>query len=360
MVWKIGSVGPQGSGKTRTIMEVCNQLIENKYLWEEEENLAGTTIVKPFTILIDNKKLIIADNPGQNSLEMVRKSVAQSGADYTGILIFVDSLQFNFREIGLFHAMSIANYVKQEGLPVALITTKADLIQRFFQSDLLTRICYILESGVQNIFDGQNIPYFDRTRKLHSEFILHINDGWIPFLELEQVLINALEYNINPLNVPGFTMMNVRLFARSILLGYCQFYKEKHPDFIQQYPIFNALYSDYDFINSLNYNRPSAMETGTPWRFIAAQSKSKFVDKNEPPFQQSAFYANNIEFVLKNYCLASPTRHMVYEGELRQKVFDMGWKFIGSTFTDSITPGGIQNSINIIYKLAEAAEEYSK
>jgi GTPase SAR1 family protein len=357
LVIKIGSVGPQGSGKTRSIISINNFLSSNEYSWEEEEHLIGTTVVMPYTLTINKKKVIIADNPGQNSLEMVRKSVAQSGADYSGLIIFIDAIQFNFRGIGILHAESIAEYIKRQSLPVALITTKADLIQRFFQSDLLSRICYTLEHAVQNCVNGQKVPYFDKVRNIEVEFELRIENGWINFLQLEQLLVNALDRQFSIQIIPGFTTINIRLFVRSLLLGYCQYYKEQYPDYIQQFPVFNSLYDDKELINSLNYNRPSAIEFSTEWKVIASQSRTAITNKNEPPFQQSAFFANNIDYVLRQYCLATPTKAIEWQGRVRQKILDKGWNLVGNTFTDCITPGGIQNIIKIISDLNYVIEE---
>ncbi|MFW9930156.1 MAG: hypothetical protein ACFFD1_12245 [Candidatus Thorarchaeota archaeon] len=355
MIKKLLAVGPQGSGKTRAIMEVSN-FLNNKiqYSWDEESNLKGTNVVVPYSLsLSDEEKLIIADNPGQNSLEMVRKSVAQSGANYNGIIIFTDAIQFNFREIGFIHAASISQYLKQDGLPVIMITTKADLIQRFYQANLLNKICSTLENVVQNCYQGQKISYYDRVREKEDYFELTVSNDWILFTEIEQLLINALDEEFSTAKISGITPMNIRLMVRSLLLGYCEFYKEKHFDYIKQYPIFNAIYDDDELINSLNYNRPSAKETVTPWRYLAAQSKSKIVNKNEIPFQKSAFLSKNIEYVFREYCFAIPTKHMEFEGIIRQKAYNKKWHFIGSTFTDSLTSKGIRNTAILIEKLCE-------
>ena len=101
---KFACVGQGGSGKTRTVVEVTNYLSEtNEILWSEESNLAGTLTVTPYSFTLpansvnsENYKIIVADNPGQNSLEMVRLSVARAGSDYAGIIIFADALSWNF------------------------------------------------------------------------------------------------------------------------------------------------------------------------------------------------------------------------------------------------------------------------
>lgn len=357
MVIKIGSVGPQGSGKTRTLLEINNFLSGNQNSWQEEEQISGTTVVMPYTLTINKKKVIIADNPGQNSLEMVRKSVAQSGADYSGIIIFIDAIQFNFREIGMLHATSIAEYVKLKELPVAIITTKADLINHFFQSVLLSKICYTIESAVQNCQSGQKVPFFNRIRNAGMTFDISINNGWISFLQLEQLIVNALDLQFSTQYVPGFTKMNIRLFVRSLLLGYCQYYREQYPDYIQKFPVFNSLYNDTELINSLNYNRPTATETSTEWKVIASQSRTAITSKNEPPFQQSAFFANNIDYVLRHYCLATPTKAIEWQGKVRQRIMEKGWHLVGNTFTDCVSLQGIQSILKIINDLSFIIEE---
>lgn len=356
-IGKFAAVGMGGAGKTRAVLEIANYLSgEKKYSWLEEENIAGTMTVTPYSFVLPskNKKIIIADNPGQNSLELVRISVAKSGGDYKGILIFADALGWNFNEIGIIHAESIAQYLNTEDLPVAFITSKADMIIKMQQTGLLTDIAQAISDAIVLSFDKMNIPFFDRVHKRMSSFSLRINSGWIPFTHIEQILINQLDEKFAE-RVEGFTYMNRRLLSRSLLLGFCNYYKKEYPEYISKYPIFNAI--DENLINSLNYHRPSAMETDTPWNVLAAQSRSGITTKNEIPFRIDAFDESSIEYVLRNFCLGTQSRHYQLEGEMRKRALDNGWKFVASAYTDSLSTPGIERSVKCIEKLVNEADK---
>lgn len=358
---KFAAVGQGGSGKTRTVAEVTNYLSEtNKILWSEESNLAGTLTVTPYSFTLpankvnsENYKIIIADNPGQNSLELVRLSVARAGSDYAGIIIFADALSWNFREVGILHAESIAKYLNAKDLPVAFITTKADMIIKFQQSNLLHEIIFVMANAIQNIQDDSIIPFYNRVKNRQESFKFNQNNGWLPFTQLEQTLINAVDQEFFD-NSTGFTTMNRRILVRSLLLGFCDYYRKEYPEYIKEYPIFNAI--DANLINSLNYHRPSAFETETPWKVLAAQSRSGVTTKNEIPFRKDAFDESSIEYVLRNFCLGTQSRHYETEGQMRARAFENGWKFVTSAYTDSVSNAGLERTIECIKKLALEAD----
>lgn len=363
-IGKFATVGMGGSGKTRAVMEIANYLEgeKPKYRWNEEANISGTLTVTPYSITLpgkkfsSGKKIILADNPGQNSLELVRLSVAKSGANYKGILIFADALGWNFSEIGIIHAESIAKFLKTKDLPVAFITSKADMIIKFQQTGLLNDITKVISDAVSLTFDKMNIPYFDRVHNRNSSFELTVQDGWIPFTHLEQVLVNELDAKFAD-TLDGFSYMNRRLFVRSLLLGYCNYYKREYPEYIHQYPVFNAI--DDDLLNSLNYHRPSAFETNTPWRVLAAQSKSGITTKNEIPFRQDIFSdPGSILYVVNNFCLGTQSRHYQLEGQMRERAENNGWEFVASAFTDSISKPGIERSVKCLEKLVDEADKH--
>lgn len=360
-IGKFAVVGMGGAGKTRAVIEIANFLAgQDKYSWKEEENVAGTLTVTPYSMEVSGKKkIILADNPGQNSLELVRLSVAKSGGDYKGILIFADALGWNFKNVGITHAESIAKYLNSADLPVAFITAKADMIIRFQQTGILKDIALVISDAVTLTFDKMIVPYKNRVKNIDTFFELRISDGeWILFTQLEQVIVNELDKKFSD-NIEGFTYMNRRLFVRSLLLGFCEYYRKEFPEYIAQYPVFNAI--DDNLLNSLNYHRPSAMETDTPWKVLAAMSRSGVTTKFEIPFRQVAFTAESIEYVLNNFCLGTQSRHYQLEGEMRKRAEINGWKFVASAYTDSISKPGIERSLRCLIKLVdESSKLYGK
>ena len=71
-IGKIGAIGTQASGKTRALMAVANFTSRKSiYSWDEDDNIAGTNTVQPYTVEFSNiaRRVVLDDNPGQNSLE---------------------------------------------------------------------------------------------------------------------------------------------------------------------------------------------------------------------------------------------------------------------------------------------------
>ena len=129
---KIGVIGSQASGKTRALMAIANFTSRKPvYSWEEEKNLSGTISVQPFTVDFPNTKtrVVLVDNPGQNSLENLRISVARSGGIYRGLIVFVDSIGWNFSNVSLWQTKSISDALGNPELPILLLLTKTDLIK---------------------------------------------------------------------------------------------------------------------------------------------------------------------------------------------------------------------------------------
>lgn len=339
-VGKVAVVGAGGAGKTRMLNTIVNILTNNKFPWDEEANLAGTLVVTPYSVIfplpnVQPVKVIFADNPGQNSLETMRLSSAKAGSGYKAIIIVLDSTAWNFRSIGILHAESLARYINGEKINIAIISSKSDL------SELLTNmyntiIAQTLEKAIENITPYMPVPYYNRTIRERDSFRLTINDDWIPFTQLEQYFVNALEHELKN---AAFTPMNIRLLVRSLLLGYCNYYTEHYPDFLK-HAAFNAI--DDQLVNSLNYYRPTSYETQTPWRVLAAQSILGITGKNEIPFHRSAFKSSNILFVLQNYVIGQYSNHIEFIEQIKES--HPNWEIIDNTYTNITNREGLENT----------------
>ena len=69
-IGKLGLLGTVGSGKTKFIKLLAN--LANKrivYNYDETEEANGTLNAQPYSLpLINNERILIIDNPGQNSI----------------------------------------------------------------------------------------------------------------------------------------------------------------------------------------------------------------------------------------------------------------------------------------------------
>ncbi|HKZ41503.1 MAG TPA: hypothetical protein VJ044_11105, partial [Candidatus Hodarchaeales archaeon] len=115
------------------------------------------------------------------------------------------------------------------------------------------------------------------------------------------------------------------------LLGFCEYYRQFHPDSLH-HPVFNAI--DDNLVYALNYFRPTAYEVNVNW-FQMTRTTQKY----EIPFHITAFSASNIMFVFQNYVLAKNYHHSDFVQEMRK--LHPNWDIIDSLYTSSITFDGL-------------------
>jgi signal recognition particle receptor subunit beta len=292
-------LGQGGSGKTRAIQQIANELAgKDLYPWSEEKNIAGTLTVTPYALKTPSGiQVVMNDNPGQSSLDLVRQSVAMAGANYAGIVIFTDSTAWNFKEIGVQHAKLISQYITEiDSIPVLVITSKTDLHKILAAANVIDHHSSLIADTVQDISNNQKVVFFDRVNNQPRNFnIKHGRQNSLYFTQLEQILVNTLQVDHRENEYPGFSQVNIRLYVRSLLLGFCdlvlQWMRDSRiPDI---YPELNAF--DDNLINALNYYRPTSFETNTTWRQFHGE------EKNEPPLIREAFDKVSIRGVLQEY-----------------------------------------------------------
>ena len=221
---KIAALGQGGSGKTFLINTMANYLAEKElYNWSEEANMAGTIAVAPYSMKFHDRRVIVNDNPGQDSLEFLRNLIASQGEVYQGFIIVVDSVGWNFRNVGRMQAESMVSTLKNKDLPLIVIISKRDLRDYLIQSNKISVIATVMANAVKNIETGYDLVYNSRMYKKRLDYSVKLEDAsLIPFTVIEQALTNALDKYLEDEPIKGFTKMNVRLFIRSFLLGYCE------------------------------------------------------------------------------------------------------------------------------------------
>jgi signal recognition particle receptor subunit beta len=347
-VGKIAAIGQGGSGKTYLITHLANYVAgKDIYNWDEESSMAGTIGVTPYTLDFNDqgKRIVINDNPGQDSLEMVRKILASQGDVYQGLVIVCDSLGWNFRKMGLYQAISLSEFTKFESLnymPVSVIVTKKDLLETLDRENYIPKIAALFEKTGKSIYNGQEIYYRNRAFNRNGTFKVNLEySDLIPFTVMEQILTNALDLWVERERVVGFTSMNVRLFVRSFLLGYCEAMRTVID--MDEYPVFASI-SDPRLVNKLNYHRPTAYETSTGWEKLASEL-------DEPPILNSAFNKDTIQTIIYNFVLASEKAIDKFIDEVKTVGAQHNWKVISYAFTNSVTPRGkeeIKSAIKLL------------
>ena len=335
---RIAVLGQGGSGKTRAIQQIANELAgKNIYEWSEEKNIAGTLTVTPYALKTPSGiQVVMNDNPGQSSLDLVRKSVAMAGANYAGIVIFTDSTAWNFREIGVQHALLVSQYITDiETIPILVVTSKSDLQKILSSPKVLDHHASLIADTVNDMTPGQKVVYFDRVNNQPKSFTIKAGrQNSLYFTQIEQVLVNALQVDNRENEYPGFSQVNIRLYVRALLLGFCDLVLQwmtasRIPDI---YPELNAF--DDNLINALNYYRPTAYETNTTWKQFHGE------DKNEPPLIREAFDRTSVKGVLLEYVIANQEKHQQFLDSLTQYSEEYRWNVIGGVYTNSVTPEG--------------------
>lgn len=346
---RVALLGQGGSGKTRAIQEIANELVgKEQYSWSEEKNLAGTLTITPYSLKTSSGiQVIVNDNPGQSSLDLVRQSAAMSGTNYAGIILFTDACAWNFKQIGLQHARFISQYIRDPNpIPVLVITSKTDLRDILSSKKVIDHHSSLIADTVQDMMRGQKIIYFDRVNNQAKSFeIRQGREQSLYFTQLEQVIVNALQTDHRENEFPGFTQMNIRLYTRSLLLGFCDLVIQwmtdsRIPDI---YPELNAF--DENLINALNYFRPTAYETASTWEQFHGEGK------NEPPLIKEAFDKNSIKAVIQEFVLGSKEKHDHFLNALGREGIEERWNIIGGVYTNSITKEGKNEMMKALEQL---------
>ena len=348
---KIAALGQGGSGKTYLINTIANYLAEKEfYPWSEEANMAGTIAVTPYILKFDDRSVIINDNPGQDSLEFLRNLMASQGDVYQGIVVVVDAVGWNFRNIGLLQANSLVEATKTQNtnLPLIVIISKRDLRDYLVQSNRISVIAVIMANAIKNIFDGYEFLYESRMYNKKLSYKVKLGDqSLIPLTIMEQILTNAVDKYPEDEPIRGFSKMNVRLFIRSFLLGYCEAMKSMID--LSKYPIFASI-SDPSLVNRLNYHRPTAFETGSGWEKLGKSTIQGRKAVAEPSIIRQTFDSKTIELIINNYVLASETKVQDFVDDMK-KQGENKWKVISFCYTNALERSGKEQIKNTMLQL---------
>ena len=358
---RVAVIGPGGAGKTRSLQSVANILAKTqKYNWSEEKNIAGTMVVTPYSLSFPpNKSAVFNDNPGQSSLELIRKSVAQAGAHYKGILMYQDATAWNFRDVGLHQGKAITEFIEDPlELPVAVITTKSDLVAQLSKPKVTNHHANLIASVIERVTEGQSIEFFNRVKNQPRFFELTTFKGSFYFTELEQLVVNTLQTDLRANPIQGMTQINLRYYVRSILMGFANLVV----DFIAEsrlgeiYPELNAF--DGNLVAALNYYRPTAYETESDWEVIHGSGK------NEPIILKEILDENSIKSIIKTFTLADKEEHIKHVNHLQEVMKtgpnpDVVWHICDHVYADTVTEEGIQKLLKVYDTFISKIEEFS-
>jgi signal recognition particle receptor subunit beta len=353
---KIAALGQGGSGKTFLINSIANYLAEKElYPWNEEANMAGTIAVTPYSLKFSDRRVVVNDNPGQDSLEFLRNLIASQGEVYQGIVLVVDAVGWNFRKVGSMQAASMVEATKSKSdLPLIVIISKRDLRDYLVQSNKISIIATVMANAIKNISNGYDISFNSRMYKKKLNYTVKLSDpSLIPLTTMEQILTTALDNYLEDEPIKGFTKMNVRLFIRSFLLGYCEAMKSMID--LGKYPVFASI-GDPSLVNRLNYHRPTALETGSGWEKLGKSSISGSKPLEEPPILRQTFDSKTIELIINNYVLASESKVEEFVDEM-QRLGKGKWNVVSFCYTNALERTGKEQIKNTLIQLINEIAE---
>ncbi|HKZ42114.1 MAG TPA: hypothetical protein VJ044_14210 [Candidatus Hodarchaeales archaeon] len=270
----------------------------NAHSWTEDKNVSGSSAVHPFTIefINSNKKVILVDNPGQNSLENVRTFVARSGQPYRGLMIFVDSLAWNLGFVSFQQALQLSTVIGNRSFPVLVVLTKKDLLLSLVKHEKIDGIATAMMDSLKHLSEQTRIPYFNQNKKSLEWLDYGISGDLAPFTRLEQIFTNAIEGHFRKNSLEGMSPGNIRVIVRSFLAASSEFIKSwlALKEYKTKYP--NLTFPD-DFQSDLCNYRGTSLEFETPWSKISPSN-------TEPTFPLSLLEYNRVLDTLKRACLA--------------------------------------------------------
>lgn len=341
---KIAVIGQGGCGKTFMVHQLANVLAgEEKYSWDEEVQMAGTFSVTPYKMEFSDNFWVFNDNPGQSSLRNKRLSTAIRGFNYAGLIIVADALCWNFRNIGIYQAEEIRQELDVKNIPVCIIVSKKDIRDTFTNQKgkkLIDFIAELLSKTASSSLEKGNIAFKNRVTKIDDSFTNKTDLGMISFTSLEQILVNELDKYIQQFSIPGLSPMNIRLFIRSLLLGYCESVKGVVD--LEKYPEFAGL-EDKHLKNRLNYHRPTAYETETPWHTL--RYDERFVESEqlaEPPIFLDLFTTEYVKEIILSKVLVDDRKLEFFINGVKKLGKRIDWEVISYCYGDSVTSAGLQ------------------
>lgn len=350
-IGKIAAIGQGGSGKSFMVNQLVNFIAKREvYNWDEDKEMTGTLAVTPYSVTFPNKtKVIINDNPGQNSLAKVREAIASMGDVYQGIVVVFDGVAWNFRNIGVIQLQALIKYAS-DVMPIMVLVSKKDIVLELHYKAY--EMAEVIASAVQHIQLNQIISYVNRINMKQAQFELTMSKDIIPFTILEQIIVNALDEWAKFEKMTSFTPMNIRLFTRSLLLGFCDFFKIFSKE-LADLPEFEAI--NDDLVNKLNYHRPTALETDANWGYLAGKREDGSPVVSEPPLFTNTLTVETIFSIIKTFVLVEPKEIENFVAEIEKS---SNWKITSFGYADSVSAPGKAVILKMFMYLIEEMEKH--
>ena len=336
-------VGTQGGGKTAIVTKLAARTDSSM---EYYEDFAGTIETEYLKVSFDegNFYSLLLPIGGQEKWAKLRE---RFGSTAEAIVTILDSCTKQFWTNSLQQATSISSVLPYNNYPVSFIITKKDLNDAIteeagnFGETIVEGIARAKREGVT--FYSRGFRISQRSFELNNE----INE--IPFTQMEQIIVNALEQKyftgLEPGNarkgnmlLPGFSLVNCRIFSRALTLGLSH---QAEPG------------DQMAILGLLNDMRPSMLELDTNW----VDLRRKYPKAGSEPIISENISADEIKKVILEKLLANETDIHNFEKEINKMSHLTGWRHVGWEHISIFEEEGLNEASNLIRRIMEAISE---
>ena len=336
-------VGSQGGGKTFLATKL-SQKTTGEATYQEE--FGGTIETEFLKVAFENGKYFSLLLPigGQEKWASLR---SQFGETAEGIIVILDGMTKEFWPNSIRQATSLASMVPYDDYPIIAVITKEDQSKLIFKE--IKKFCQVISDGIKKaINDG--VQYYSRGFKIIERFELVQDPEQIPFSLFEQIIVNALEKefftDIVPGDakkaktlLPGFSLVNCRLFARALTTALSEGKSENQ----------SAV------LSLLNEMRPTMLELDAEWNSLL----KKYPAAGQEPYVNGNVSLEQIEDAIKNKLLAGEYDIEKMKKELRDLSSETGWNVIGAIHSSAFVEDGLEQIADLTHmmvrKIVDAA-----
>lgn len=336
-------VGTQGGGKTATVTRLAARTDSSM---EYQEDFSGTIETEYLKVTFDEGKFysLLLPIGGQEKWAKLRE---RFGSTAEAIVTILDSCTKQFWSNSLQQATSISSVLPYNNYPVSFIVTKKDLNEAIAEE--AGTFGEVIVEGIARA-NREGVTYYSRGFRI-SERRFEIEKGLdkVPFTQMEQIIVNALEQKyftgLEPGNarrgnvlLAGFSLVNCRIFTRALTLALS--YQDEPGDQIA-------------ILGLLNDMRPTLLELDTNWIDL----KRKYPKAGSEPVIPEDISVDEIKKVILEKLLANESDITNFEKEINKISHLTGWRQVGWEHISIFEEEGLEKASNLVRKVMETISE---
>lgn len=323
-------VGTQGGGKTAIVTKLAART-DRKLEYKEE--FGGTIETEYLKVSFDDGKFFSLLLPigGQEKWSKLRTSF---GSTAEAMVTILDSCTKGFWINSLQQAILISTVLPYNNYPLSFVVTKRDLNETLTNEAL--HVGEVIVNGIAKA-KQKGVKYYSRGFKI-TERSFKLESSNIPFIQLEQIIVNSLEDEYFSGLVPGdakkgrfllegFTLVNCRIFSRALTLA-----------------LSDPTGDPMAILALLNDMRPTMLELDSNWTNLL----KKYPKAGVEPTIHDTITAEDIKSVILDKLLANDEDIRNFEKEIVKKAELTGWRNTGWEHISIFEEEGLDKAADLI------------